>query len=66
MRSVFKEEVIHFIIICLGLLDLKPQFDAKELAFLCSKVKPGICKLVDSKQPGISKHLMFPKNSFPT
>ena len=31
MRSVFEEEVIHFIIICLGFLDLKPQFDAKNL-----------------------------------
>ena len=27
-------------------------------------IAPGISKLIDSKQPGISKHFMFPKISF--
>ena len=27
-------------------------------------VEPGISKLIDSKQPGISEHFMFPKISF--
>ena len=27
-------------------------------------VEPGVSKLIDSKQPGISKHFMFPKISF--
>ena len=27
-------------------------------------VKSGVSKLIDSKQPGISKHFMFPKISF--
>ena len=27
-------------------------------------VEPSVSKLIDSKQPGISKHFMFPKISF--
>ena len=27
-------------------------------------VEPGVSKLMDSKQPGISKHFVFPKISF--
>ena len=27
-------------------------------------IEPGVSKLIDSKQPGVSKHFMFPKISF--
>ena len=31
---------------------------------LPTTVEPGVSKLIDCKQPGISKHFMFPKTHF--